>query len=232
MQASRHCKKIPLRAAILAVLLVATVLLAGYLSNGARESKQHICLACGNRKTETRWCIFRTVPLWSQAREEVSAVAVLRDKYLGPCLHDWQMQYWNVHRYGGGGFCADRFLGSQYPMGRSIDTLKGYAAAIERLPTKEARIMALKALGNKENCLRWLAVYPLDYLPGMPKNSEYFVTWWAGHSNLFQIETNRTDAKQILDKLEKDHGDDLGYYIDEARYSIERDERLAPKDRR
>lgn len=232
MHVSHYYKKTRLRIAILGVLLVVTVLLVGYLSNGVRVSKQHICLACGNRKTETRWLIFHGVTLWSQGREEISAIAVLRDKYLGPCQHDWQMQFWNVRRFGGTGFCADCFLGHRYPMGRSLDTLKGYATAIERLPTKEAQIMALKAMGTKENCLRWLAAYPLDHLPGMPKNSEYFVTWWAGHSNLFQIETNRTIARQFLDKLEKDHGDDLGYYIDQVRYSIEQDERLAENNRR
>jgi hypothetical protein len=52
------------------------------------------------------------------------------------------------------------------------------ANGIEKLPTTQSRILALEAIGSRENLLRWLAAGLLDQLASIGDNDAFSPTQW------------------------------------------------------
>ena len=150
-----------------------------------------MCVKCGAIKRQQQKVLLGC-KLSQSTHTEDTSLTKLRSKYIGPCQHDWVFFYQNSRTAVGGKWFACGSPYNEHPVGRLPDEL---ANGIEKLPTIQSRILALEAIGRRENLLRWLAAGLLDQLAAIGDNDGFSPTqWWQTNACVFTICTNNADA--------------------------------------
>src|SRR5262249_41242753 len=119
-----------------------------------------LCVKCGARRV---YGDVRILGISSQKSNELSltGLTMVRSNYVGPCQHDWAFTFYNRTSLLGDKLFADGLPQYRFPACASPDVI---ANAIEKLPTAEAKMAALEAIGSRTNLLRWLAASELTSL--------------------------------------------------------------------
>lgn len=153
------------------------------------------------------------------ARKEYILVTPLTEvwkRYGGDCAHEWAFKYFNGF-HGGKKTFADGFPSFRHPATRNPARL---ASCVERLPDNKVRLLALSAITDQSNWLRFVAARALNDIADEPQSDT--AAWWESHSNYFKVETNMVAANAILQQWEG-HPDHLfDFEIDECLESIRR----------
>jgi hypothetical protein len=186
--AQRYLEALIVVGFIMAVVIVASDpgLIWQWRSNG------EMCVKCGAVKRNQEKILLGCILLSQSTHTEDTSLTKLRSKYIGPCHHDWVFFYQNSRTMAGGKSFVCGFPYNRHPVGHMPDEL---ANGIEKLPTTQSRILALEAIGSRENLLRWLAAGLLDQLAAVGDNDTFSPTeWWRTNACVFTICTNKADA--------------------------------------
>lgn len=152
----------------------------------------YVCARCGAREVLTKYQLFG-MTFKKPAEITDSKLTTLHKKYICPCNHDWLLKYADTRTL----FCSS--YGNFLP-GQIFGDIEKMAIGIERLPTRDAKISALVALGEKSNLLHGVAERALIDLSSADSTRLSPVElnrWWQTHSNMFVPTTNAFTADQL-----------------------------------
>jgi hypothetical protein len=137
-----------------------------------RTRRANTCVRCGAEQENTHWAFrffnLRTRSV-SSSKIQTTALTELWSRYATPCLHDWTFHYVNTDGPGSGlRGCA--FPEFKHPAASSA-AAKRMAAQIEALNSPQICSNVLRAIGHRENLLRFSAAGALAEYSGSLEQS-------------------------------------------------------------
>lgn len=153
----------------------------------------YLCTVCGATKTQLEPC-YRTVRFGHlNVHVTDSAVTRLRAELLGPCRHDWVLDWHNSLPWG----FSSPSASMTHPVGRHTGKL---ATGLHRFGDRQAVEVALAAIGDRRNKLRFLAhdaVMSLATLDPAKLGEFGWEVWWRTHRRAFTVCYDRASALAI-----------------------------------
>ncbi len=156
------------------------------------------CKICGAHRRlaviEVCW-----IPIRRRTLIEDSRITRLRQQFIGPCEHDWTFDYRRSYRLGAKQL-EEGSPSFDYPVNERTHRL---ASGLERFEDKDATILALEAVGDPQNHLRFLAAeaaLSLDYMSPEEKQEFNWQSWWEAHREAFTICHAPDSARMIARK--------------------------------
>lgn len=188
------------------LIAVAALIIAGVALSLIVEKTETgvLCTICGARGRKLALDI-KHLTFWRRESIANSPITRLRSQLIGRCAHDWELDWGSSGSLFGWRGHGDAFASRDYPIGR-IKLAQG----LQRFEDKAATIQALKAIGDENNKLRFLAAdaaISLAYMNQEERKQFNWQSWWASHREAFTICRDSTSALAIARKyLEADEG--------------------------
>jgi len=132
-------------------ILIIIIAINGYVLvfHTSENHRGEMCTICGARRHQREIQVVG-IRVFSSEKIRDSSITSLREKYIGPCSHDWTLDYASGRTISGWEI-GDAFPAFNYPVGRLTNEL---AAGIRLFEDDQAKIKALEAIGNRDNLLR------------------------------------------------------------------------------
>ena len=139
-------------------------------------------------------------------------VSLFCARLIGPCEHEWRFVTANYYRLSGGmGPIACGCSDNAYPMSSILDR-DNLLKAFERLPSDDARLKALRVIGDTKNRLSYLAAAVLLSLTRMSReelDGLDWERWWRERQRVFTVCTDQDKARAIVDEYYETHEAEL-----------------------
>ena len=190
---------------LVAVLLVALLVVARFAiwrsSLYVVMSRGYECSICAAMKVSEETSI-AGVTIRRRVAVHPSGLTKLRERLVGVCAHDWVLDWSTYERGSGAKTHGDCFVSFDHPACSSPDRI---VAGIERLRDDSAKAQALRAVGDRDNFLKWVAydfVLEIAFLEDEEFGEIDWDDWWQRHAWAFDVCHGKEVARQlVLDNL-------------------------------